>query len=94
MTRLSHAKDERLQVRLDERAKSILEQAAGYERKSLSQFVLATALEHAEQIIQEHRDVTLNDADWKRFYEALEKPAAPNRTLRKAFARYRKASGG
>ena len=49
------AKQERLQIRLDAHAKNVLQRAAGYRRKALSQFVLGTALEEAERIITGER---------------------------------------
>ena len=87
------AKQERLQIRLDAHAKNVLQRAAGYRRKALSQFVLGTALEEAERVIQENEFVTLSNADWQVFYAALTNPPAPNTALRKAYARYRQAKG-
>lgn len=92
MTRTAEAKDDRLQVRLDAGAKSVLQRAARYRRKTVSQFVLATALEEAEKVIRENEVVTLAGPDWKAFYDALTDPPAPNAALRKAFARHRKAA--
>lgn len=86
-------KQERLQIRLDAQVKSILQRAAGHRRKTLSQFVLSTALEEAERVIRENEVVTLSGTDWNVFYEALTNPPAPNAALRKAYARYRKANG-
>ena len=87
------SKQERLQIRLDAQAKSTLQRAAGHRHKTLSQFVLSTALEEAERIIRENEVVTLSGADWNVFYAALTDPPAPNAALRKAYARYRKANG-
>ena len=87
------AKYERLQIQLDAHAKHVLQRAAGYRRKALGQFVLGTALEEAERIIQEHEVVSLAGADWQTFYDALTNPPAPNAALRKAYAHYRKANG-
>ena len=53
MARAVEAKDERLQVRLDAQAKSVLQRAAGYRHETVSQFVLSTALEQAERVIRE-----------------------------------------
>ena len=93
MPRAAETKDDRLQVRLDAASKSVLQRAAGYRHKTVSQFVLATALEEAEKVIRENEIVTLSNPDWKLFYDALTDPPPPNTALRKAFARYRKASG-
>jgi uncharacterized protein (DUF1778 family) len=85
------SKDNRLQVRLDIQSKQILQRAAGYRRKGVSQFVLSTALVEAEKIIREHEAMTLSGRDWTALLNALAHPPAPNKTLRKAFAAYGKA---
>lgn len=93
MPRTADIKDDRLQVRLDAESKSVLQRAASYSHKTVSQFVLATAMEKAEKIIRENEAVALSGRDWKVFYDALTNPPAPNPALRKAFARYKKAAG-
>jgi len=93
MSRAAETKDDRLQVRLDAESKSVLQRAASYRHKTVSQFVLATALEEAERVIRENETVTLSGPDWKLFYDALTNPPAPNPALRKAFAKYKKATG-
>lgn len=93
MPHASEAKDDRLQVRLDGHAKSVLQRAASYRRETVSQFVLNTALEEAERVIRDHETVTLSDRDWKLFYDALVDPPTPNAALRRAFKRYRKVNG-
>jgi len=87
------AKYERLQIRLDAHAKHVLQRAAGYRRKTLSQFVLGTALEEAERVIQENEVVPLSGADWQVFSDALTSPPTPNAALCKASAHYRQAEG-
>ncbi len=86
MPTAAEAKQERLQIRLDAQAKSLLQRAAGHRHKTLSQFVLGTALEEAERVIRENEVVTLSGADWQVFYDALTNPPAPNAALRKAYA--------
>jgi len=93
MSKAADIKDDRLQVRLDAESKSMLQRAARYRRKTVSQFVLATALEEAEKVIRENEVVTLSGPDWKVFYDALTNPPPPNAALRKAFAKYKKATG-
>ncbi len=91
MKNTAETKQERLQMRLDAQAKEVLQRAASDRHKSLSQFVLGTALEEAERVIRENETVTLSDADWKVFYDALTNPPAPNAALRRAYDKYRKA---
>ena len=89
----AETKDDRLQVRLDAESKSVLQRAASYRHETVSQFVLATAMEEAEKVIRENEVVTLSGPDWKVFYDALTDPPAPGAALRKAFAKYKKATG-
>ncbi|KDC75188.1 DUF1778 domain-containing protein [Bordetella bronchiseptica] len=93
MSGTAEVKDERLQVRLNAEAKTMLQRAASYRHKTVSQFVLTTALAEAEKVIRENEAVSLSAADWKVFYDALNAPPAPNAALRKAFAKYQKAAG-
>ena len=44
-------------------------------------------------MIRENETVTLFGPDWKLVYDALTNPPAPNPALRKAFAKYKKATG-
>jgi uncharacterized protein (DUF1778 family) len=92
MLKTAEIKDDRLQVRLDARSKATLQRAATYRRKTVSQFVLATALEEAEKIIRENEVVSLSSADWTIFFDALTNPPSPNAALRKAFAKHQKGA--
>lgn len=93
MPRIVEAKDDRLHIRLSAEAKTVLQRAANYRHKRVSQFVLTTALAEAEKVIRENGAVALSAADWKVFYDALSNPPAPNAALRKAFAKYQKTVG-
>ncbi|WP_417252610.1 DUF1778 domain-containing protein [Castellaniella sp.] len=92
MSRIVEAKDDRLQVRLNAEAKTVLQRAAHYRHKTVSQFVLTTALVEAEKVIRENEAVTLSAVDWKVFYDALNNPPAPNAALQKAFAKHQKST--
>jgi uncharacterized protein (DUF1778 family) len=92
MARTAESKQDRLQLRLDPRSKRVLQRAADFRHKTVTQFVLSTALREAEKVIRENATVPLADQDWKIFYDALIDPPAPNPALRKAFRRYRKSA--
>lgn len=92
MSSIVEAKDDRLQVRLNAEAKTVLQRAANYRHKTVSQFVLTTALAEAEKVIRENEAVILSAVDWKVFYDALNNPPAPNAALRNAFAKYQKSA--
>lgn len=93
MPKTAETRDDRLQVRLDAASKSVLQRAASYRRKTVSQFVLSTALEEAEKVIRENEVVSLSGTDWTLFLDALTNPPPPNAALRKAFAKYQKTTG-
>ncbi|MDT8321736.1 MAG: DUF1778 domain-containing protein [Xanthomonadales bacterium] len=83
-------KQERMHIRVDALSKQKLERAATYAHKSLSEFVLSQALHAADEVIQQHETLTLNEADWEVFLDALETPPNPNAKLKRAFAEHKK----
>lgn len=90
---MAHAdtvKQERMHIRLDALSKQKLERAATYSHKSLSEFVLGQALHAADEVIREHETLTLTEADWEKFLDALESPPEPNEKLKQAFAEHKK----
>ncbi len=83
-------KQERMHIRLDALSKQKLERAAAYAHKSLSEFVLGQALQAADEAIHEHETLTLDQADWAVFLDALENPPRPNAKLKQAFAKHKR----
>ena len=90
MTNTETAKQERMHIRLDTLSKQKLERAAAYAHKSLSEFVLGQALHAADEVLQEHETLTLSEADWATFLDALENPPRPNAKLKQDFAEHKK----
>lgn len=87
-------KRDRVHLRLDARAKRLLERAASYEARSISDFVLANAVQAAERVIQAHERTTLSATDWEAFQAALLDPPEPNEAMKAAARRYRERKGG
>lgn len=83
-------KQERMHIRIDSLSKQKLERAAAYAHKNLSEFVLGQALHAADEVIQEHETLTLDQADWELFLSALDNPPEPNARLKEAFAEHKK----
>ena len=79
-------KQERMHIRLDAFSKQKLEKAASYSHKKLSEFVLSQSLAAAETIISQHEQITLANADWTLFLDALENPPPKNAKLEQALA--------
>ena len=90
MANTDTVKQERMHIRLDTLSKQKLERAATYAHKSLSEFVLGQALHAADEVIQEHETLTLNEADWEVFLDALENPPKPSAKLTQAIAEHKK----
>jgi len=79
---------ERIQARATRQAKELLEAAAAMQGVTLSEFVLASALERATETVHAHRYVQLSARDSRAFAEALSNPRRPNEALLVARDRY------
>ncbi len=77
-------RSERINLRLSETDKRRIELAAGVEGKTVSGFIVASALEHAEKAIRDHDTAVLERRDAEVFLEAIANPPAPNERLRAA----------
>lgn len=81
MSSTTQAKDDRINLRLKRNAKRMLERAASFEGKTVSKFILSSALESAEKTIQQHDVLSLNAQDSERFFNALAAPVRFNKKL-------------
>ena len=72
---------ERINLRLSEAAKRRIEQAASVEGKTVSAFIVSSALETAENTIKRHGSIALAREDAMRFFDALAGPPPPNDRL-------------
>jgi uncharacterized protein (DUF1778 family) len=90
-------KEERLEARVSHETKALFQEAAALEGRSLTDFIVQSALENARRVIRETREahvIRLNSEASRIFFEALLNPPRPNRKLREAARRYRKEFGG
>ena len=71
-------RSEKLDLRLTPAAKKMLHTAAAAARRSVSDFVLESALARAEETLTDRRHFGLNAKQWEAFLTALE---APPRTV-------------
>lgn len=85
MSAATDTKQDRINLRLKHHAKEVLERAASFEGKTVSNFILTSALAHAEKTIHEHEMMSLNARDSEAFFNALTKPVRFNRKLTAAF---------
>jgi uncharacterized protein (DUF1778 family) len=68
---------EKLDLRLAREAKLVLKAAAAASRRSVSQFVVETALAQADEALADRRSFGLNPAQWRAFLAALDAPPRP-----------------
>lgn len=74
---------EKLDLRLTPEAKSVLYAAAHAAQRSVSDFVLESALARADETLAERRHFGLNAESWTAFMEALDAPPRSNPRLRR-----------
>ena len=83
----------RLEARLTEDVKALLERAAALEGRSLSDFVIRSAAAHAEDVIRS-RAIRLSVEDTLFLMDLLANPPEPNAHLRAAARRADQLIGG
>lgn len=79
----SAIRSEKLDLRLSPQAKETLYAAAAAQRRSVSEFVLESALARAAETLPDRRQFGLDAERWKTFMAALDAPARPMPRLAK-----------
>ena len=74
----------RMSLRIPAEKKALLMRAVALQQSSLTDFVIRTAVEAAQTVIDQAERVTLSEQDSLRVLELLENPPAPNEKLIKA----------
>jgi len=80
----------RFEARITEDQKAIFQRAAvlgGH--RSLTEFIIQSAQEKADALIKDHEVMNLTAKDKRIFVDALLKPPAPNKKLKRAVERYK-----
>jgi uncharacterized protein (DUF1778 family) len=78
----------RLEARITAEQKMLIERAAAYQGRSLSDFLVHTVQEAARAVIEEHEILRLNQAQSIALVETLLNPPAPNDALQEAAEAY------
>lgn len=84
---MSAVKKQRIDLRLTDDDKSMIEEAAAISNQSVSQFMLNSASQRAAEVIEQHRRVILNEESWTRVMDALSNPQSPGEKLKRAAKR-------
>lgn len=85
---------EKLDLRLSSAAKQALQAAAAAERRSVSEFVLDSALSRAEEMLASRRHFGLNTDKWRAFQAALDAEPRDLPRIKKLFAKRSVLEGG
>lgn len=93
-TKKSAAKVERLEARVSAETKALFQEAAAIEGRSLSDFVIRSAIEAAQRAIREKEWIELSRRDRIAFVQMLLNPPPPNARLRKAMQRHNQRVAG
>jgi uncharacterized protein (DUF1778 family) len=88
--RQQSSKTARLEARITAAQKELIERAAAYEGRTVSDFVLHSVQQAALGVIHEHETMRLNRAQSQAFVAMLLSPQKPKRALQKAADAYRR----
>ena len=90
LSRASTRKPARLEARITSEHKQLLKRAAAFEGRTVTEFVVNSALDAARRLVREHTTMQLTAQDSRVFVDAILKPPKPNARLRQAARRYQK----
>ena len=76
-------KSERIDVRTTRNVKRLLQEAAVTANKTVSEFLLDSAITQAEEVLASRRLFFLNEKQWQKFMAALDAPPSPMPRLKK-----------
>lgn len=81
-------KRERLEARIPRNMKLLIQRAAEIEGRTVSDFLISSAVSNAKNVIRENTILELSSRDQKAFAEALLNPPESNDKLLKAVRRH------
>ena len=93
VTKKSNPREARLDVRINQRAKETIEQAAVVSHQTLTDFVVTSLLRASDEVLKQHQTVKLTSRDRDVFLSMLDRAEPPNRALRKAAKRFKSEFG-
>jgi uncharacterized protein (DUF1778 family) len=78
---------ENINLRVSRSQKTLIDRAAEAQGRNRSDFMLESACREAESVLLDRRYFNLNDEDFKRFTDMLDKPPESNPRLARLLAR-------
>jgi uncharacterized protein (DUF1778 family) len=80
---MASIKDSRLAVRLSSDQDALIRRAAEVEGTSITEFTVAATMTHAIDVLADRRVFPVDDAAWKEFLAALDRPVRHKPRLEK-----------
>ena len=77
----TQAKSERIDIRTTKTVKQTLQKAAAVTHKTVSEFLLDSALTQAAEVLSDRRLFIFDDAQWEAFLTVLDEPTVPTPRL-------------
>jgi len=81
------AKSERIEVRATERQESVIRQAATATERTVTEFILASAVEQAERVLADRRWFVASEDQYEEFLRLLDEPLPSTDTFEKLWSR-------
>jgi uncharacterized protein (DUF1778 family) len=83
---VTEAKSERIEVRTTPTMKALLQRAATFSHKNVTEFLLEAGINAAEEALVDRRMFRLDDAQWQAFQDVLDRPVTKKPRLAKLLA--------
>ena len=83
---VAEVKSERIEVRTTPSMKALLQQAAMSTRKNVTEFLLEAGISAAEEALVDRRVFRLDDAQYRAFLDALDRPVVKKPSLARLLA--------
>lgn len=82
----------RLEARITQETKALVQKAADLEGRTLTDFVVASVQAAAYRVIEHHQTLKLSIEDSEAFVDAILNPSKPNEALQSAALRYKQVT--
>lgn len=82
-------KKQRIDLRLTDDDKTIIEEAAALSNQTITQFMVSSASQRAAEVIEQHRRLILDEESWNLVMDAISCPPQPNEKLKRVTKRLR-----
>ncbi|GGG50688.1 DUF1778 domain-containing protein [Chelatococcus composti] len=84
---VAEAKSERIEVRTTPTMKALLQRAATFSHKNVTEFLLEAGIRAAEEALVDRRMFRLDDAQWQTFQDVLDRPVQSKPRLARLLAK-------